>query len=226
MKIFCLPYAGGSSSIYSSWKNLFRNCTIIPIDLPGHGMNINMNLLDTFSKNLEFLYNKIISEISDSEKYSIFGHSLGGLFTYEICKKIEQSEFNNPEKIFISATKPPMYKKNYDLETDAKLKDILVEYNATPKEILNNEEIFNFFKPIILNDFKVYNDYELSDHDQQIKTKTIIFYGTKDSISYDEINKWQLLCANDINYYPVEGDHFFITSNLSQVSKIINNMIN
>ena len=106
-----------------------------------------------------------------------------------------------------------MYKKNYDLETDAKLKDILVEYNATPKEILNNEEIFNFFKPIILNDFKVYNDYELSDHDQQIKTKTIIFYGTKDSISYDEINKWQLLCANDINYYPVEGDHFFITSN-------------
>ena len=180
MKIFCLPYAGGSSSIYSSWKNLFRNCTIIP---------------------------------SDSEKYSIFGHSLGGLFTYEICKKIEQSEFNNPDKIFISATKPPMYKKNYDLETDAKLKDILVEYNATPKEILNNEEIFNFFKPIILNDFKVYNDYELSDHDQQIKTKTIIFYGTKDSISYDEINKWQLLCANDINYYPVEGDHFFITSN-------------
>ena len=91
MKIFCLPYAGGSSSIYSSWKNLFRNCTIIP---------------------------------SDSEKYSIFGHSLGGLFTYEICKKIEQSEFNNPDKIFISATKPPMYKKNYDLETDAKLKYI------------------------------------------------------------------------------------------------------
>lgn len=90
-------------------------------------------------------------------------------------KKIEQSEFNNPDKIFISATKPPMYKKNYDLETDAKLKDILVEYNATPKEILNNEEIFNFFKPIILNDFKVYNDYELSDPDQQIKTKTIIF---------------------------------------------------
>lgn len=186
MKIFCLPYAGGSSSIYSSWKNLFRNCIIIPIDLPGNGMNINMNLLDTFSKNLEFLYNKIISEISDSEKYSIFGHSLGGLFTYEICKKIEQSEFNNPDKIFISATKPPMYKKNYDLETDAKLKDILVEYNATPKEILNNEEIFNFFKPIILNDFKVYNDYELSDHDQQIKTKIIIFYGTKDSISYDD----------------------------------------
>lgn len=130
-------------------------------------MNINMNLLDTFSKNLEFLYNKIISEISDSEKYSIFGHSLGCLFTYEICKKIEQSEFNNPDKIFISATKPPMYKKNYDLETDAKLKDILVEYNATPKEI------FCFFKPIILNDFKVYNDYELSDRDQQIKTKTI-----------------------------------------------------
>ncbi|WP_250316948.1 thioesterase II family protein [Streptococcus lutetiensis] len=175
MKFFCLPYAGGSSSIYSPWKNLFRNCTIIPIDLPGHGMNINMNLLGTFSKNLEFLYNKIISEISDSEKYCIFGHSLGGLFAYEICKKIEQSEFNNPDKIFISATKPPMYKKNYDLETDAKLKDILVEYNATPKEILNNEEIFNFFKPIILNDFKVYNDYELSDPDQQIKTKTIIF---------------------------------------------------
>ena len=211
MKIFCLPYAGGSSSIYSSWKNLFRNCTIIPIDLPGHGMNINMNLLDTFSKNLEFLYSKIISEISDSEKYCIFGHSLGGLFAYEICKKIEQSEFNNPDKIFISATKPPMCKKNYDLETDTKLKDILIEYNATPKEILSNEEIFSFFRPIILNDFKVYNDYELRDHDQQIKTQTIIFYGTNDSIPYDELNKWQLLCADDINYYPVEGDHFFIT---------------
>lgn len=93
MKIFCLPYAGGSSSIYSSWKNLFRNCTIIPIDLPGHGTNINMNLLDTFSKNLEFLYNEIVSNISDSEKYCIFGHSLGGLFTYEICKKLSSQIF-------------------------------------------------------------------------------------------------------------------------------------
>lgn len=226
MKIFCLPYASGSSSIYSSWKNLFRNCTIIPIDLPGHGTNINMNLLDTFSKNLEFLYNEIVSNISDSEKYCIFGHSLGGLFTYEICKKIEQSDFHNPDKIFISATKPPMYKENYHLETNAELKDILIDYNATPKEILYNEEIFNFFRPIILNDFKVYNDYELSDNTQQIKTKTIIFYGTRDSIFHEELNKWQLLCTDNIDYYPVEGDHFFITSNLSQVSKIIKDMVN
>ena len=65
--------------------------------------------------------------------------------------------------------------------------------NATPKEILNNEEIFNFFKPIILNDFKVYNDYELSDHDQQIKTKTIIFMAQKTPFHMTEINKWQLL---------------------------------
>lgn len=80
MKFFCLPYAGGSPSIYSPWKNLFKNCTIIPIDLPGHGNNIKMNLFDTFSKNLEFLYNKIIFEISDSEKYCIFGHSLSVLY--------------------------------------------------------------------------------------------------------------------------------------------------
>ena len=185
-----------------------------------------MNLLDTFSKNLEFLYNEIVSNISDSEKYCIFGHSLGGLFTYEICKKIEQSDFHNPDKIFISATKPPMYKKNFHLETNAELKEILIDYNATPKEILYNEEIFNFFRPIILNDFKVYNDYELSDNTQQIKTKTIIFYGTRDSIFHEELNKWQLLCTDNIDYYPVEGDHFFITSNLSQVSKIIKDMVN
>lgn len=69
MKIFYHPYAGGLQSIYSPWKIYLENWTIIPIDLPGHGMNINMNLLDTFSKNLEFLYKKIISEISDSENF-------------------------------------------------------------------------------------------------------------------------------------------------------------
>lgn len=96
-----------------------------------------------------------------------------------IYKKIEQSEFNNPDKIFISATKPPMYKKNYDLETDAKLKDILVEYNATPKACSLTMKKSLTFKPIILNDFKVYNDYELSDHDQQIKPRQLFFMAQK-----------------------------------------------
>lgn len=224
MKIFCLPYAGGSSAIYCPWKKFLDCHYIIPIDLPGHGLNINMELSQSFSENLDFIYDKITNEISDSEEYCIFGHSLGGLFTFEVCRKIEESHFKNPFKIFISATESPIHKKRYDLDSDDKLKNILKEYNSTPSEILENEELFDFFKPIILNDFLIYNNYRLSDY-TKIKTPITIFYGTNDSILLDDLLTWQPFCTTDISYFPIIGDHFFINTNsydvLTTIKKIL-----
>ncbi|TRW68977.1 thioesterase II family protein [Lactococcus lactis] len=225
MKIFCLPYAGGTSSIYAPWKNENSKLTVIPLDLPGHGTNISMPLLHSFERNLDFLYQKISEElVYKDDDYYIFGHSLGGFFAYELCKRLERSQFRNPTNIFVSGCKPPLLREKYDLSSQANIKQILKDYGATPPEILDNDEIFSFFQPIILNDFLVFNDYKETDF-SKISTPGYIFYGIDDDVSIDELLNWQDYFINKILFFPFDGGHFFITENNREVFSTINNLI-
>ena len=42
MKIFCLPYAGGSSSVFAKWKTyMSRDIEIVAPELAGRGTRFN-----------------------------------------------------------------------------------------------------------------------------------------------------------------------------------------
>ena len=43
LRLFCFPYAGGSSLIFHTWaSSLPKNIEICPVELPGRGMQMKL----------------------------------------------------------------------------------------------------------------------------------------------------------------------------------------
>lgn len=223
MKLFCLPYAGGSSSTYMPWKDIASNFNIeiFPLDYLGHGLNINKTISPSFQKNLSFLFQEITNNLKCDDKFCIFGHSLGALFAYELCKKFEISKRKKPNHIYLSAIESPQFKNNILFTDNSSLKAVLRKYGATPDEILNDDSIFSFFMPIIVNDFNMYNDYEFSNS-PILSTPASLMYGTSDFLKLSNITAWKNLFSSHIDFFPFQGDHFFINHEYCELLNIIN----
>ncbi len=87
-KIFCLPYAGGSSTMYFKLrKNLEAQYKVIPVEYSGHGYRMDEKLISNVSACIDDVYD-FINENCSNDDFSIFGYSLGGTIAYEVAKKI------------------------------------------------------------------------------------------------------------------------------------------
>lgn len=77
MKLFCIPYAGSSASIYSQWSSeLGGIAEIIPVELAGRGRRIYDPLYRSFEEAVEDVTSIIVQQLNENP-YAIFGHSLG-----------------------------------------------------------------------------------------------------------------------------------------------------
>lgn len=91
IKLFCLPYAGGSSVIFNSWKQYIDpSIELVPIELAGRGKRINEPLYNGVNDAVEDVFGLIKNKITDTP-YALFGHSMGGMISYELAQKIKRT---------------------------------------------------------------------------------------------------------------------------------------
>ncbi|NSB13071.1 thioesterase II family protein [Clostridium beijerinckii] len=226
MILFCLSYAGGSSSIYKKWeKYLDPFIKLYPIELKGRGTRFSEICCDNLDSNVSDIINSIRFILSDNIEYAILGHSMGSLLAYEVYYKIASLGLPLPKHIFFSGYKPPHIPRNeervYTLPDKGFLQKIS-EYGGTPPEILNNKELLEIFLPVLRNDFKSIDTYKYIERDSKINCDISVLSGDDDDITADELVQWKYHTSKSCNIYIVEGNHFFINSNFIKVIPIVN----
>jgi 4'-phosphopantetheinyl transferase len=101
MVLFCLPYAGGSESIYYKWKRYLKHfIELEPIELKGRGKK---RFNETFYESLEEAVDDIFENIKDKiaeDDFAIYGHIMGSLLAYELYYKIGKLNVRKPKHIF------------------------------------------------------------------------------------------------------------------------------
>lgn len=219
MDILCLPYAGGSKSIFFNIKK-HTDFNLIDYELPGRGRRIRENNFDTIKKIVE----DILDKVTFNNEYIIWGHSMGGYIAYELIKQIENKEIRKPKKVIISAQVPPTYKNKNKLYKIINLDDeifikFLIAYGGTNPEVFENKELTELFLKIIRNDYNLVNEYT-GEPLKKITTKVEILYGDKDeSISEEKVYLWKELCKK-IEFKKISGGHFFINDLLKNSNEI------
>lgn len=226
MKLFCLPYAGASAfSIYTKYKkyNWSKEVEVVPVELPGKGIRIDekpcSNMSELVSDVVEFLNHNI-------EQYAILGHSMGGLLAYEVTYYIEQRDILKPSHLFISGYNPPfIVDKNISKYRmgDVVFLNYLRETGGITDEIKEMTEFTERFLPIIKNDFRILEGYRYSSK-QIIDVPTTVLYSDSDNKN-NTIRKWSKLLSN-VNFYRIQGDHYYINSNYLQVARLIDIILN
>ena len=162
-RLFCLPYAGGSATVYGKWKNnLHSSIALKLIELAGRGKRFAEPFYDSFTSAVEDICSIVKNDL-DGAPYAIWGHSMGSILAFELAYKLKETGCEEPIHIFFSGRYPPHILKNkeqslYELP-DKDFLERIFRLGGTPKEMLENRELQDIFTPILRADYKILNGY-------------------------------------------------------------------
>lgn len=162
--LFCFPFAGGGASAYNSWVQKMKDkVTVCPIQLPGREERIMEKPYNNMTDMLDELEETIWKCIRGP--YAFWGHSMGGKIAYELEKRLEKRG-KTAQCFLVSGSRiPSIPERNpiYHLPDD-EFKKALGRFEGTPKEILENQELLDFFLPMLRADFTMDETY----HDKKL----------------------------------------------------------
>ena len=208
--LFCLPFAGGGASAYNQWaKKMQGKVTVCPVQLPGREEQIMEKPYIDMSVMLDDLEEAVRKVVYGP--YALWGHSMGGKISYELEKRLEAAGYT-AKCLFISGSRVPSIPEPnpiYHLPDEA-FKRELGRFEGTPKEILENQELLDFFLPMLRADFTMDETY----YDKAgvvLHTPISAFGGEKDGEADESaICEWGKYTDNDFDYRIFPGGHFYL----------------
>ncbi len=213
-RLFCFPYAGGSATIYRQWvQNPSENLEVYAVELPGRGRQIKS---PPFSQ-LQPLVGAIATALLPylDIPFAFFGHSMGGLLSFELTRLLCSQYHLTPLHLFISARRAPQIPSTARQIHNLPEADFLEEigsFNGTPKQVLENQELMQMFLPILRADFSVLENYTYTP-EPPLDCPISIFGGWQDQgLNYASLEAWQEQTTKSFSLDMFEGDHFFLHS--------------
>ncbi len=226
VKLFCFPYAGGSSTIFSQWKkHLHEEIELRPIELAGRGKRTSEGFYNNLQETIQDVYQQIQIEIMDSP-YLLFGHSLGCLIAYELAQQIRMRKMPEPKHIFFSGQGAPDLRKKdrkkYHLMDELTFREEIVELGGTPPDFFEHPELVEMFLPLLKNDFKIAETYDLNGNINAFDIDISILMGKDDEFSAEQCDGWKNHTTGLCSIYHFNGGHFFIHNETERIIQIIN----
>ena len=213
VKVFCLPYAGGSASIYFDWKQKYTSIAeIIPIEYRGHGSLFGEPFYQDANEAADHICNKILRE--SPENYIIYGHSMGSLIALLVVIRLEKGGYTPlPKAIVAGGTRPP-HLKHKDEQLAHLPKDQFMEkilgLGQTDPEIMNMPELVDMLYDVFYADVKLCEEYQYDELLPGISIPMVIMTGSKDlEAPLDEMKEWARYTSNSFYIKEFNADHFF-----------------
>lgn len=212
MQMFCLPYAGGSSSIYYDWKTEFEpTVEIVPLEYAGRGKRFCEEYFKTIEEAAEDLSDKIIQQ--QRGDYVIYGHSMGCLVALQTAFCLVKKKANLPKAIIVAATRPPhlMYKdKPLEKMTRDELMQEIASMGQMEEEIMEDKEMYDIIADIMYADIHMFKAYKRHYNDGKLDIPLLALTGDGDDEAPEEdMKEWQFYTNGNFEYRRFEGNHFF-----------------
>ncbi|AFZ60697.1 thioesterase [Anabaena cylindrica FACHB-243] len=227
LRLFCLPYAGGSAMVFRTWANdLPPTIEVCPLELPGRGRQMNLPPYTEMKPLVREIAQNLIPYLD--KPFAFFGHSMGGLVSFELTRLL-RSDYNlTPSHLFISARSapqvPPTKRPIYNLP-DAEFWQEVLSFNGTPDDIVDNPDIIQIFLPILRADFTVLDTY-IYNHQSPFDFPISVFGGLQDPEFTDyELEAWREQTTAPFLLQMIDGNHFFISSNQKVLLKSISQQL-
>jgi medium-chain acyl-[acyl-carrier-protein] hydrolase len=229
IKLFCFPYAGGSTQIYQPWINrLHPEIELTPVELSGRGQRFNEPLYKDFDDLISDIFRKIQYDIMETP-YAFFGHSLGALIAFELLHKINAQNLPFPKHVFYSGKSAPNVENKrrilfHSLEPE-EFKVKIMELGGTPPVIFENKELEALFMPILKNDFKMAETYEFKKGRKVYDGEITVLLGKEDALTASQCHEWSKCTSGMCKLIYLNGGHFFINHQTDAILSIVNNTI-
>ncbi len=208
-RLICLPCAGSGASMYRRWSESFSDAEVWAANYPGreslHGQPFAENLnqiLQPIFENLSALMDKPVV---------IYGHSFGSLIGFMLAHEIQKAG-GTILGLCVSARRAPHLEPSFQLAdlSEVQFLQELDRLGGIPDTIRHNQEMMDFYMPIIKADLKL-NDLIRSDSDLRVDCPVYLFSATDDkAANAEELQAWRYSTTSRFEHKVFEGGHFFI----------------
>lgn len=211
--LFCFPSAGGSGALFQLWKAALADIdvNVIALDYPGHGRRYSEPLCSSIASICIDLARLISADIYTSP-FAFFGHSFGGVVSFELMHYLHQHRLPLPEKLLISAKHAPGYPVHPLLrasQSDESLLNALNALGGLPSAVLQNADLIDLVLPLIRADLTLYENYRYQNN-ETLSVAITTFFPKKDPIIQSEkMLEWRNFTQADFRQHQLEGDHFY-----------------
>lgn len=211
-RLFCFPYAGGGAATYLQWRQgLPPQVDVCPIELPGRGKRFSERPFTSLPRLVEALAQGIEAYLS--LPFAFFGHSMGGLISFELARYLRRQQLASPSHLFVSAFRaphlpdpdPPIHQL-----PDVEFIKELQRFNGTPQAVLEHRELMQVLLLTLRADFCVCETYIYAD-EEPLSCPLSVFGGLQDpDISRADLQQWQKQTRSLFSLRMFAGDHFFL----------------
>lgn len=224
MRLFCFPYAGGSTVIFSELASMLtaNGFDICCVELPGRGNRFDEAAIDDIKEMVAHAA-EVVGAL-DSLPYALLGYSMGATIAYELAHLLVEQGRALPRRLFLAATSPPETRdedERLHVLNDDDLIAKLSEYNGTPQELLDHKELMALLLPAIRADFKLIETHS-PERIVPLPIPIDVIIGSADSgVDAEDAVQWQNHTIAGFKLHLIEGDHFFILSAADRLASII-----
>lgn len=214
LKVYCLPYAGGTKMAYSEWKDKFaETADIIPLEYNGHGERYGEPFYASVDEAVDDLCARIIKD--QPLHYIVYGHSFGSMLAVLVAEKLEQVYANSPKAVIIGGMRP-MHLKYKDRVLRHLPKDefmqTIYEMGQTSEEIMNEPELVDLIYEIIYNDLLIDETYVYEeDKHNKLNVPLVVMTGLQDKEApIEDMEEWKQYTNSRFYIKQFDSDHFFL----------------
>lgn len=223
LRLFCFPYAGGSSLIFRTWVNsLPKSVEICPVELPGRGTQMKLPLFTRMEPLVKAIAPILLPYLD--KPFAFFGHSMGGLLSFELARQLRTEYSISPVHLFVSGRRAPQIpssKPPIHALSETEFKEELQRLNGTPSSVLQNTELMQLLIPILRADFAVLETY-IYKNEPPLESSITAFGGLQDQeVNVEELEGWQEQSKASYKLQMFPGDHFFIQSSQPLLLQIL-----
>jgi surfactin synthase thioesterase subunit len=222
--IIALPFAGGNEYSYERFKQyLPANFVLCQINLPGRGERLDEDFVPDIVKLAKDAFQQIEKTIR-TQKYFIYGHSMGTLLGYELTKEILKQNCPPPSCLFFTGRGAPCYGEEEKITSYPKgdFWEELRKMGGVPKEVLANEELLDFFEPVLRSDIRAVEDYQYVSLENKFEIPLHVCAGTEEvDITEEKLSSWQKETTRALSMRLIPGDHFFIFEHCAKIAELM-----
>ena len=223
IRLFCFPYAGGGSAIFRPWSRQFgRNIEVVPALLPGREFRLREPAYTRVEQLVEALAREIFPYLD--KPFAFFGHSMGGILSFELARYLRTEHRVEPNHLFISGRRSPRVPRRdpyiHELP-DAEFVAEVEQLNGTPREVIEHKELMEMVIPMLRADFAVCHAYTYGPG-EPLRCPITLLGGTRDETTpREELEAWRVETTGDCKIHMLEGDHFFINQQQATILPIV-----
>jgi surfactin synthase thioesterase subunit len=211
--LVCLPHAGGSGTAFHPWRSRLADLVeVIPVEPAGHGRRSREPLPRTFGEAMCSLRDRV--ERHAHRRYGLFGHSLGALFAFEAARHLTAAG-TSPALLIVSGRNGPSRTNEgppcHALPDEAFLQ-ALARFGGVPPEILAEESLLDFFRPLLRADMRIAERYERRPGHPLHCPIVAIFASGDPLVSPAGVAAWREETSAGCRLVEVPGGHFSIRS--------------